>query len=165
MNVLVTGSAGFLGRNVVQFLKTLADKRNHTRPNLSIGEIYEYDKDSKLELLNEYCAKADFVFNLAGVNRPENPTEFKEGNFRFASQLLNALKKYNNTCPVMLSSSLQATLSGRYGESEYGRSKLAGENLFFDYAKETGAVIYVYRYPNLVGRGVKPNYKIGRAHV
>lgn len=158
MNVLVTGSAGFLGRNVVQLLKTLADKRNCTRPNLSIGEIYEYDRDSRLELLDEYCAKTDFVINLAGVNRPKNLTEFKKGNLEFASLLLNTLKKHYNTCPVMLSSSLQATLAGRFGESEYGRSKLAGENLFFNYAKETGATVYVYRYPNLVGRGVKPNY-------
>lgn len=158
MNILVTGSAGFLGKNLVQFLRTLADGRNRTRPELKIDEIYEYDKDSTQEQLEEYCEKAGWVVNLAGVNRPKDPAEFKAGNYGFASILLDTLKRHHNTCPVMLSSSLQATLAGRFGESEYGKSKLAGEELFFSYAEETGATVYVYRYPNLVGAGVKPNY-------
>lgn len=158
MNILVTGAAGFVGKNLVENLKNIRDGKNRTRPGISIEEIYCYDVDSKPEQLTEYCAKADFVFNLAGINRPKDPAEFREGNFGFASTLLDQLKKAGNTCPVMLSSSIQATLSGRFGTSEYGKSKLAGEELFFDYAKETGARVLVYRFPNLVGKWVRPNY-------
>ena len=158
MNILVTGSAGFVGRNLVENLKNILDGKNWTRPNIKIEKIYEYDRDNTLEELDTFCADCDFVFNLAGVNRPKDPKEFKEGNFGFASVLLNTLKKHKNTCPVMLSSSLQATLAGRFGTSEYGLSKKAGEELFFDYAKETGATVYVYRFPNLVGKWVRPNY-------
>ena len=158
MNVLITGSAGFVGRNLVENLKNIRDGKNRTRPNLKIDKIYEYDRDNTPEELERFCADCDFVFNLAGVNRPKDPKEFKEGNFGFASTLLNTLKKYKNTCPVMLSSSLQATLAGRFGTSEYGLSKRAGEELFFDYAEETGSTVYVYRFPNLVGKWVRPNY-------
>lgn len=158
MNILVTGAKGFLGTNLVQYLHTLADGRNRTRQNLHIGEIYEYDKENTPEELDEFCKKAGFVVNLAGVNRSQDPAEFKTGNFGFASQLLDTLKKHNNKCPVMLSSSLQATLAGRFGESEYGKSKLAGEELFFEYSASIGASVFVYRYPNLVGAGVRPNY-------
>ena len=131
MNILVTGAKGFVGRNLVENLKTLQDGRNRTRPNLEIGEIYEYDLDSTPEELDAYCAKADFVFNLAGVNRPKDSAEFREGNFGFASMLLETLKRHHNVCPVMLSSSIQATLAGRFGKSEYGLSKRDGEELFF----------------------------------
>lgn len=158
MNILVTGSAGFLGKNLVQYLHTLADGRNRTRPDLKINEIFEYDVDSTEEQLEGYCQKANWVVNLAGVNRPKDPAEFREGNFGFASNLIDTLKKYGNKCPVMLSSSLQATLAGRFGESEYGKSKLAGEELFFSYSKVNGVPVYVYRFPNLVGAGVRPNY-------
>ena len=158
MNILVTGAAGFVGRNLVENLKNIRDGKNRTRPALSIGEIYEYTRSSTPEQLDEYCAKADFVFNLAGVNRPQDPAEFREGNFGFASTLLDALKRHENTCPVMLSSSLQATLAGRFGTSEYGLSKRDGEELFFNYSAETGAAVYVYRFPNLVGKWVRPNY-------
>ena len=158
MNVLVAGAAGFVGRNLVENLKNIRDCKNRTRPALSIGEIYEYTRSSTPEQLDEYCAKADFVFNLAGVNRPQDPAEFREGNFGFASTLLDALKRHGNTCPVMLSSSLQATLAGRFGTSEYGLSKRDGEELFFSYSAETGATVYVYRFPNLVGKWVRPNY-------
>ena len=158
MNVLVTGAAGFVGRNLVQNLRTLADGRNRTRPDLNIAQIYEYDLNNTAEELDCFCADCDFVFNLAGVNRPKDPKEFKEGNFGFASTLLDTLKKHNNRCPVMLSSSLQATLAGRFGTSEYGLSKRDGEELFFRYAEETGAEVYVYRFPNLVGKWVRPNY-------
>ena len=157
MNILVTGAKGFVGRNLVANLKNIKDNKNRTRPNIKIEEIYEYDIDTEPELLDEFCKKADFVFNLAGVNRPKDNSEFMEGNFGFASKLLDTLKKHNNTCTIMLSSSLQATLIGRY-DGEYGRSKLAGENLFFDYAKETGVSVYVYRFPNLFGKWCKPNY-------
>ena len=158
MNVLVTGAKGFVGRNLVENLKTLCDGRNRTRPNLQIGEIYEYDLDSTPEELEEYCSKAGFVFNLAGVNRPKDPAEFRQGNFGFASTLLETLKRHGNTCPVMLSSSIQATLAGRFGTSEYGLSKRDGEELFFQYGAETGAKVLVYRFPNLAGKWVRPNY-------
>ena len=158
MNVLVTGAAGFVGRNLVQNLRTLADGRNRTRPDLNIEQIYEYDLNNTAEELDCFCADCDFVFNLAGVNRPKDPKEFKEGNFGFASTLLDTLKKHNNRCPVMLSSSLQATLAGRFGTSEYGLSKRDGEELFFRSAEETGAEVYVYRFLNLVGKWVRPNY-------
>ena len=157
MKILVTGSGGFVGRNLVENLKNIRDSKNKTRPNIQIEEIFEFDIDMDKSLLDEYCAQADFVFNLAGVNRPKDNSEFMAGNFGFASELLDLLKKHNNRCPVMLSSSLQATLIGRY-DGEYGRSKLAGENLFFDYAKETGATVYVYRFPNLFGKWCRPNY-------
>lgn len=158
MKVLVTGAAGFLGRNLVENLKNIRDGKNRTRPNISIEEVFEYDLGNTQEDLDNWCSKADFVFNLAGVNRPKDPAEFKSGNFGFASTLLEALKKHDNKCPVMLSSSLQATLAGRFGTSEYGLSKRDGENLFFQYSEETGARVYVYRFPNLVGKWVRPNY-------
>ena len=158
MNVLVTGAAGFVGRNLVENLKTIRDGKNRTRPDLTNGEIYEYGRTSTQEQLDEWCGKADFVFHLAGVNRPQDPKEFREGNVELASTLLNTLKKHGNKCPVMLSSSLQATLAGRFGTSAYGLSKREGEELFFQYAEETGATVYVYRFPNLVGKWVRPNY-------
>lgn len=158
MNILVTGAAGFVGRNLVENLKNIRDGKNRTRPDIKIDEIYEYDLSSTPEELDEYCSKADFVFNLAGVNRPKDPEEFKKGNLGFASQLLDTLKKHGNKAPVMLSSSIQATLAGRFGTSVYGLSKKAGEDLFFEYGKETGARVLVYRFPNLVGKWVRPNY-------
>ncbi len=158
MKVLVTGSNGFVGRNLVWNLKEIRDGKNHSRPDLLITEIYGYDIGSSQESLEQACSRADFVFNLAGVNRPKDQKEFMEGNFGFASTLLDTLKKYNNTCPVMLSSSIQASLTGRFADSEYGKSKLAGEELFFDYGKETGAKVLVYRFPNLFGKWCKPNY-------
>ncbi|MDO4316504.1 MAG: NAD-dependent epimerase/dehydratase family protein [Oscillospiraceae bacterium] len=158
MNILVTGANGFVGRNLVENLKAIRDGKNRTRPNIHIQEIYEYDITSTPEQLDEYCAGADFVFNLAGVNRPKDPEEFRRGNFGFASTLLGTLKRHGNTCPVMLASSIQATLEGRFGTSEYGLSKRAGEELFFDYADETGAKVLVYRFPNLAGKWVRPNY-------
>ena len=158
MNILVTGAMGFVGRNLVENLKTIQDGRNRARPNLSIDEIYEYDLDTDPAMLDDYCAKADFVFNLAGINRPKNQAEFMAGNFGFASDLLDTLKKHQNHCPVMLSSSIQATLIGRYGQSDYGKSKLAGEKLFFSYSRETGAPVLVYRFPNLFGKWCRPNY-------
>lgn len=158
MNILITGSAGFVGKNLCYALKNIREGKDKTRPNLRIDEIYEYDVDTEPELLEEYCSKADFVFNLAGVNRPKDQTEFMKGNFGFASILLDTLKKHKNICPVMLSSSIQATLIGRYGQSDYGKSKLAGEELFFDYAWETGAQVLIYRFPNLFGKWCRPNY-------
>ena len=158
MRVLVTGAAGFVGRNLVENLKNIRDGKNRTRLNLSISEIYLYTKESSQEDLERFCEDCDFVFNLAGVNRPKDPTEYRDGNFNFASKLLETLKKHENPCPVMLSSSLQATLAGRFGKSEYGLSKRDGEELFFQYAEETGAQVYVYRFPNLVGKWVRPNY-------
>ena len=158
MKILVTGAAGFVGRNLIENLKNIRDGKNRTRPALHIDAIYEYDRENTAEDLDKFCADCDFVFNLAGVNRPKDPAEFKAGNFGFASTLLDTLKKHDNTCPVMLSSSIQATLAGRFGTSEYGLSKRDGEELFFRYAKETGATVYVYRFPNLVGKWVRPNY-------
>ena len=158
MNVLITGANGFVGKNLVANLQNIKDGKNRTRPNIKIDNIYCYDIDSTDEELNEYCKNADFVFNLAGVNRPKEQSEFMSGNVGFGEVLLYTLKKYGNTCPVMLSSSIQATLIGRYGESDYGKSKLAGENLFFDYSKETGAKVLVYRFPNLFGKWCRPNY-------
>lgn len=157
MNILVTGAKGFVGRNLVENLKNIRDGKNRTRPNIKIDEIYEYDIDSTAEELDKWCASADFVFNLAGVNRPKDPSEFA-GNYGFAGELLETLKKHGNKCPVMLSSSIQATLAGRFGKSEYGLSKKAGEEMFFDYAEETGAKVLVYRFPNLAGKWVRPNY-------
>ena len=158
MNILVTGAKGFVGRNLCENLKNIRDGKNRTRPALRVESVFEYDLDTDPALLDEYCAKADFVFNLAGVNRPKEQSEFMQGNFGFASTLLNTLKKHGNTCPVMLSSSIQATLIGRYGQSDYGKSKLAGEELFFAYEKETGAPVLVYRFPNLFGKWCRPNY-------
>lgn len=157
MKVLVTGARGFVGKNLVCALNNLKDGKDRTRPNIKIDEVYEYDIDSNISELDEYCKNADFVFNLAGVNRPKDPEEFKKGNFGFASTLLETLKKYGNKCPVMISSSIQATLIGRY-DGEYGRSKRDGENLLFDYANETGAKVLVYRFPNLFGKWCRPNY-------
>ena len=157
MNILITGAKGMVGTALTANLKNIRDGKNRTRPNLCIDEIYEYDLDSTGEELDEYCRKADFVFNLAGVNRPEDPEEFMKGNFGFASDLLNCLKKHNNKASIMLSSSVQATLAGRFGNSEYGRSKKAGEELFFDYAEETGAKVAVYRFVNLMGHS-RPKY-------
>lgn len=157
MRILVTGAKGMVGTALVNNLKNIRDGKNRTRPDLTIDEIYEYDRDSTRDELESYCRKADFVFNLAGVNRPKNPDDFMKGNFGFASVLLDTLKKFHNTCPVMLSSSIQATLAGRFGNSEYGRSKKAGEELFFAYGKETGAKVAVYRFPNLMGHS-RPNY-------
>ena len=157
MKILVTGAKGFVGKNLVCALNNLKDGKDRTRPNIKIDEIYRYDVDGTPAELDEYCKNADFVFNLAGVNRPKDPSEFKTGNFGFASELLASLKKHGNKCPVMLSSSVQATLIGRY-DGEYGRSKKAGEDLFFDYSKETGAKVLVYRFPNLFGKWCRPNY-------
>ena len=158
MNILITGAKGFVGRNLVENLKCIRDGKNRTRSSIHVDNIYEYDIDSTPEQLDAYCTDCDFVFNLAGVNRPKDPAEFKAGNYGFASTLLDTLKKHSNKCPVMLSSSLQATLAGRFGTSEYGLSKRDGEDLFFRYADETGAQVYVYRFPNLVGKWVRPNY-------
>ena len=158
MEILITGAAGFVGKNLTAALQALRDGKDRTRPGLNIGQLFLYDKDSPQELLEEGCRKADFVFNLAGVNRPQNPEEFMQGNFGFASTLLSTLKKHGNTCPVMLSSSIQATLVGRYAQGEYGRSKKAGEELFFAYGEQTGAKVLVYRFPNLFGKWCRPNY-------
>lgn len=157
MKVLVTGAKGMVGTALCNNLKNIRDGKNRTRPNLVIDEIYEYDIDSSKSDLDTYCSSCDFVFNLAGVNRPKDVSEFMSGNFGFASELLDCLKKHNNKAGIMLSSSIQATLSGRFGDSEYGRSKKAGEDLFFDYADETGAPVYVYRFPNLMGHS-RPKY-------
>ena len=157
MNILVTGARGMVGSALVANLKNIRDGKNRTRPNIQIDEIYEYNRDCTPEQLDEYCKKANFVFNLAGVNRPENPEDFMKGNFGFASELLDTLKKHGNKAPIMLSSSVQATLAGRFGNSEYGRSKKAGEELFFAYGEETGAKVAVYRFPNLMGHS-RPKY-------
>ena len=158
MNILLTGAAGFVGKNLCEALKAVRDGKDRTRPELKIDEIFEFDIASAPASLDGFCEKADFVFNLAGVNRPKDQSEFMAGNFGFASALLASLEKAKNACPVMLSSSVQATLIGRYGQSDYGKSKLAGEELFFDYAKKTGAKVLVYRFPNLFGKWCRPNY-------
>ena len=158
MRILVTGAKGFVGRNLCAQLKNIRDGKARCYGNVTVDEVMEYDLDTDPGLLDEWCGRADFVFNLAGVNRPKDQAEFMQGNFGFASTLLDTLKRCGNTCPVMLSSSIQATLIGRYGESDYGKSKLAGENLFFDYGKETGAKVLVYRFPNLFGKWCRPNY-------
>ena len=157
MNILITGANGFVGKNLAEALKNIRDGKDRTRPDLKIEEIYLYDIDSSKEELETACKNADFVFNLAGVNRPKDNSEFIKGNFGFAEELLDTLKKYNNKCPVMLASSVQATLIGRY-DSDYGRSKKAGEELFFNYSAETGARVLVYRFPNLFGKWCRPNY-------
>ncbi|MDO4749145.1 MAG: NAD-dependent epimerase/dehydratase family protein, partial [Eubacteriales bacterium] len=157
MKILVTGAKGMVGQALCANLKNIRDGKNRTRSNIIVDEVFEYDIDSTQEQLEEYCEKADFVFNLAGINRPQNNEEFMQGNFGFGSKLLDTLKKYNNKATVMLSSSIQATLIGRYGESDYGKSKLAGEELLFSYAQETGAKVAVYRFPNLMGHS-RPNY-------
>lgn len=158
MKILVTGSKGFVGKNLVESLKNIKENKDRTHPKLKIDEIYEFDINSSKEELNEFCSDCDFVFNLAGVNRPKNDDEFIKGNYGFASELLNTLQKYKNNCPVMLSSSIQASLTGRYKDSEYGKSKLMGEELFFDYGITNKADVYVYRFPNLFGKWCKPNY-------
>lgn len=158
MKILVTGAKGFVGKNLVASLYNLKNGKDKTRPNLSIDDIFEYDIDGTLEQLDQYCKQSDFVFNLAGVNRPQTQEEFMQGNFGFASTLLETLKKHGNKCPVMLSSSIQATLIGRYADGEYGKSKKAGEDLFFEYGKENGVKVCVYRFPNLFGKWCKPNY-------
>ena len=158
MKILVTGAKGFVGKNLCAQLNAIKEGKDRRFPDLTIDEVFEYDITSTPEELDRYCAEADFVFNLAGVNRPENPEDFKKGNFGFASTLLDTLKKHGNRCPVMLSSSIQATLIGRYAGHPYGESKKAGEELFFDYAKETGAKVLVYRFPNLFGKWCRPNY-------
>lgn len=157
MNILVTGAKGFVGRNLVENLRNLRDGKDRTRPNLRIDRIFEYDIDGTPAQLEGFCREADFVFNLAGVNRPKDPKDFEKGNFGFASALLDTLIRQGNKCPVMLSSSIQASLVGRY-DNEYGRSKKAGEELFFRYARETGARVFVYRFPNLFGKWCRPNY-------
>lgn len=158
MKILVTGAKGFVGKNLCEALKNIRDSKDRTRPNLAIDDIFEYDIDTPSEQLEKYCQNADFVFNLAGANRPKTTDEFMQVNCDFAKKLLECLKNSNNKCPIMLSSSIQATLCGRFANSEYGKSKLAGENLFFDYAEETGVKALVYRFPNLFGKWCRPNY-------
>ena len=158
MKILVTGAKGFVGKNLCAQLNNIREGKNKSYGDLTISEIFEYDIDSTLEQLDSYCQSCDFVFNLAGVNRPQNQEEFMQGNFGFASTLLDMLKKYKNTCPVMISSSIQATLAGRFGNSEYGKSKKAGEELMFEYGQEVGAKVLVYRFPNLFGKWCRPNY-------
>lgn len=157
MNILITGAAGFVGKNLTAALQNIRDGKDRTHPTLTVDELYLYDIDSAPELLDEACTKADFVFHMAGVNRPQDPAEFMQGNFGFTSTLLDTLKKYNNTCPIVISSSIQATCIGRY-DSDYGRSKKAGEELVFAYGEETGAKVLVYRFPNLFGKWCRPNY-------
>ena len=158
MKVLVTGSEGFVGKNLVQSLKNIKSGKDRTRPECLIEEVFECDVQTTNEELDKFCQNADFVFNLAGVNRPKDNSEYMKGNFGFASELISLLKKHNNTCPIMLASSIQATLLGRYADSDYGKSKLAGEELFFNYSEETGAKVLVYRFPNLFGKWCRPNY-------
>ena len=158
MKVLVTGAKGFVGKNLCAQLKNIREGKARCYGDLTISDVYEYDIDSTQEQLDTWCRDCDFVFNLAGVNRPQDPKEFMEGNFGFATILLNTLKKYKNTCPVMISSSIEATLAGRFCNSEYGRSKKAGEELMFQYSEETGAKVLVYRFPNLYGKWCRPNY-------
>ncbi|MBQ4052512.1 MAG: capsular polysaccharide biosynthesis protein CapF [Clostridia bacterium] len=158
MKILITGAAGFVGKNLTAALQNIQDGKDRTRPALTVDRLYLYDIDTPKEVLEEACQKADFVFHMAGVNRPKDPKEFMEGNFGFSSTLLETLKKYNNTCPVVLSSSIQATLEGRYAQGDYGKSKRAGEDLFFAYSRETGAKVLVYRFPNLFGKWCRPNY-------
>jgi UDP-2-acetamido-2,6-beta-L-arabino-hexul-4-ose reductase len=158
MKILVTGAAGALGRNLVENLKAIRDGKNRTRPNLKIDAIYEYDRENTEEDLNRFCSDCDFIVHAAGVNRPKETSEFMEGNFGFTSTLLDCLKKHGNKAPIMITSSVQATLSGRFGDSEYGRSKLAGEELMFKYGEETGAPVYVYRFENMVGKWIRPRY-------
>ena len=158
MKILVTGAKGFVGKNLCAQLKNIRDGKARCYGDLSVSEVYEYDLDSTAEELDRWCRDCDFVFNLAGVNRPKNPEEFMQGNFGFASTLLDTLRKHGNRCPVMLSSSAQASLAGRFGNSEYGRSKKAGEDLFLAYGAETGARMLIYRFPNLYGKWCRPNY-------
>lgn len=158
MNILITGAKGFVGKNFIETLKTIKDGRNKTRPNIKIDEIFEFDIDTDISLLDEYCQRADFVFNFAGVNRPQNDTEFNEGNISFPEKLLKTLEKYDNKCPVMASSSVQASLEGRYKNSPYGLSKRQGEEVFFEYSKRTDAKVLVYRFTNIFGKWSKPNY-------
>ena len=157
MNILVTGAEGFVGKNLVENLKTIKQGKNK-KYSFPIKEIFEYDIHTSPDLLDTFCLKADFVFHLAGVNRPKNREEFIKGNCDFSNTLLTTLKKYSNTCPLMLSSSIQASLINQYSNSDYGKSKLAGEQLFFDYEKETGAKVFIYRFPNLFGKWCRPNY-------
>lgn len=156
--ILVTGAKGFVGKNLCAQLKNIRDGKDKRFPDLTVEEVYEYDIDSTEDALDSWCERCDFVFNLAGVNRPQNASEFMDGNFGFASKLLNILKAHGNSCPVMLSSSQQASLAGRFGDSEYGRSKKAGEDAFLAYGEETGARVLVYRFPNLFGKWCRPNY-------
>lgn len=158
MKILVTGAKGFVGKNLCAQLNNICEGKNKSYGELNVSEVFEYDIDSSLEQLDGYCQECDFVFNLAGVNRPQNQEEFMQGNFGFASTLLDMLKKHHNTCPVMISSSIQATLAGRFGTSEYGKSKKAGEELMFEYGQEVGAKVLVYRFPNLFGKWCRPNY-------
>lgn len=158
MKILITGADGALGRNLVENLKAIRDGKNRTRPELKIEAIYEYDKDNTAEDLDRFCSDCDFIVHAAGVNRPKETSEFMEGNFGFTSVLLDTLKKHNNKAPIMITSSVQATLSGRFGDSEYGRSKLAGEELMFEYGEETGTPVYVYRFENMVGKWIRPRY-------